>query len=91
MPKPLKLAITLFVLAALGYLIYSSLHTARYRYEVCVRYGGQSSCRVAEGRTPEAAQRAAHDNACAQLTSGVTGAVTCGQTAPWKVRQLPLE
>lgn len=90
MPKPLKLAVALFLLAALAYLLYSSFAAARYRYEVCVRYGGRNSCRIAEGRTPVQAQSAAHDNACAQLTSGVTGAVTCQQTPAWRVRQLPL-
>ncbi len=91
MPKVLKLAIALFVLAALAYLIFSSLAATHYRYEVCVRYAGHSSCRVAEGRTRAEAQRAAHDNACAQLTSGVTGAVTCGQTPAYRVRALPIQ
>lgn len=71
------------------YVAYTSLHTARFRVEVCVSYQGASACRVAEGRTRDEAQRAAHDNACSQITSGVTGTLGCQNTPATSVRWLP--
>jgi len=81
MPRPLRFAILVLVLAAFAYVVYTSLHTAKFRVEVCLTYHGQSACRTAEGRTREEAERAAHDNACAQVTSGVTGTLGCQNTA----------
>ncbi|MGH9483382.1 MAG: hypothetical protein ACRD1L_14940 [Terriglobales bacterium] len=80
MPKPLRLAIAALIAAAVAYVVYSSFHTARYRVQVCLSYHGESACRIAEGRTPAEAMRAAHDNACAQITSGVTGTLGCQNT-----------
>ncbi len=88
MPKPLRIMISLLVGVAIGYILYSSLHTTQYRVEVCVDYHGQNACRVAEGRTQDLATRAAHDNACAQVTSGVTGTIGCQDTPPTSIRLL---
>lgn len=80
MPKVLRIAIAALIVAAAAYIVYSSFHTARYRVQVCLSYQGASACRIAEGRTPSEALRAAHDNACAQITSGVTGTLGCQNT-----------
>lgn len=88
MPAPLRLALGLLVAVALGYIIYASLHTERYRVEVCVHYRGMSACRTAEGRTEADAQRGALDNACSQITFGVTGTIGCQDTPPTSVRLL---
>lgn len=88
MPKPLRFLLAGLVILVAVYVVYSSLHTARYRVEVCVSYHGLSACRVAEGRTQEEAQRAAHDNACSQITSGVTGTLGCQNTPASSVQWL---
>ncbi|MGH9518503.1 MAG: hypothetical protein ACRD2D_02600 [Terriglobales bacterium] len=88
MPKPLRLLLVALVVVVVLYVVYSSLHTARFRVEVCVSYHDLSACRVAEGRTQEEAQRAAHDNACSQITSGVTGTLGCQNTPASSVRWL---
>ena len=88
MPKLLRFALGLLVAAVVVYVVYTSLHTARYQVEVCVNYQGLSACRAAEGRTQALAQRAALDNACAQVTSGVTGTIGCQDTTPTSVRLL---
>ncbi len=62
------------------YVFWSSTHTARHSVTVCLSYHGLSACRTAEGRTRQEAERAAHDNACAQITSGVTGTLGCQNT-----------
>ncbi len=91
MPRMLRLMIGIFVLLALGYLVYSSLHTARYRYRVCVRFHGQTACRIAEGRTRTQAEQGALDDACAQIASGVTGTITCQQKPVLSMERLPLQ
>lgn len=88
MPTPLRITLGLLVAAALMYLFYASLHTARYRVEVCLTYQGRSACRTADGRTQAEALRAAHDNACSQITSGVTGTLGCQNTAATRVTWL---
>ncbi len=88
MPVPLRIAVILLVVAALGYIFFASFHTAVYHVEVCVRYNGGDACREAAGRTHAEALRGAHDNACAQLTSGVTGTIGCQNTPAYKVVDL---
>lgn len=88
MPRTLRFLLAALVAAVVLYVVYTSLHTARFRVEVCVAYHGASACRTAEGRTQDEAQRAAHDNACAQITSGVTGTIGCQDTPATSVRWL---
>jgi hypothetical protein len=84
------MAIGALVAAALVYLVYASFHSANFRVQVCVTYRGQSACRIAEGRTLALAARAAHDNACSQITSGVTGTVGCQDTPADSVTRLAI-
>lgn len=90
-PLAFRLAIALLIAAALVYIIYTSTHTANFRVKVCVSYQGASACRIAEGRTQQEAFRAAHDNACSQITSGVTGTLGCQNTAASQVVWNPPE
>lgn len=90
MPKTLRFALVLLVAAVVAYVLYASLHTARYRVEVCLIYHGLNACRTAEGRTQAEALRAAHDNACAQITSGVTGTLGCQNTPATRITYLYL-
>lgn len=80
MPKTVRIALICLVVAVVAYVLWSSMHTANYRVQVCVSYHGLSACRTAEGRTQDEAFRAAHDNACSQITSGVTGTLGCQNT-----------
>ncbi len=90
MPKTVRVAIGALLAAALFYLVYASLHTAKFRVQVCLTYQGATACRIAEGRTLALATRAAHDNACSQVTSGVTGTIGCQDTPATSVTQLPV-
>ena len=76
----------LFLLVVLGVLVYSTLHAGGVRCQVCVTYQGRSSCRTASARTRELALRAATENACAMISSGVTDSNQCVNTPPDSVR-----
>jgi hypothetical protein len=73
--KPVLLGVGLLLLV-IGLVVWSSMGLQEYR----------RVCRTASGATRESAQRQAQDNACALLTSGVTGSISCGQTKPDSVR-----
>ena len=47
---------------------------------------GTQSCRTASARTRELALRTATENACAQISSGVTDSNQCNNTPPDSVR-----
>ncbi len=87
MKKPVLVGILLSV-AVVALIVWSSLGLREHRVEVCMTFDGKSVCRVAQGSSREAARRQALDNACALLTSGVTGTIACAQTPPDSVRYL---
>ncbi len=88
MKKPAVWIAVLFCALVLGYLVYSSLTTARFRCEVCITFDGRHDCRVASAETRQQAVRAATDNACAQVASGVSESTRCAQIQPDSVRWL---
>jgi hypothetical protein len=78
----------LFVLGVVAFLIYSSMHLARYRVEVCVDFQGRNECRTASADTQDHALRSAQSNACALVASGVTDTMQCEQSRPSNVKWL---
>lgn len=78
----------IFVALVLAFLVYSSMHIAKYRVEVCVAFKGRNECRTASADTQEHALRSAQSNACALLVSGVTETMQCEQTSPASVKWL---
>jgi hypothetical protein len=78
----------LFVLGVVAFLIYSSMHLARYRVEVCVDFQGRNECRTASADTQDHALRSAQSNACALVASGVTDSMQCEQSRPISVKWL---
>ena len=87
MSKTVVLAVV-FVLAVLGFLIYSSLNIAKYRVEVCVAFHGMTSCRTASADTRDHAMRSAQSNACALIASGVTDTMQCEHSNPTSLKWL---
>lgn len=53
-----------------------------FECEACVHWNGREACRSATGADEPAAHQAAIAVACAQVASGVTGAVGCQQQPP---------
>ena len=82
MPRPVKLLLVLGVLAAVIYIVSSSMGTSKLSCEVCVELEGREACRTARGSTREEAIQTAHDNACAQITNGRTESILCGGIEP---------
>lgn len=79
----------LFLLLVIGAVVYSTMGVQAYRVEVCVDFEGRTACRTAAASTEEQALRAAKENACALVASGVTDTIQCGShTPPASVRWL---
>ncbi len=74
--------------AVLAFLLYSSMHIATARVEVCVEFGGRTSCRISSADTKEHALRTAQSNACALIASGVTDTMQCEHSNPVSVKWL---
>ena len=77
-----------FVIGVLALLVYSSMHIANYRVEVCVAFNGHSDCKTASADSQEHALRSAQSNACALMASGVTETMQCERTNPVSVKWL---
>lgn len=77
-----------FVLVVVAFLVYSSMHIAQYRVEVCIVFHGMNQCRTASADTQEHALRSAQSNACALLVSGVTDTMQCEHLDPVSVKWL---
>jgi hypothetical protein len=80
-----------FVVLVLVVLVYSSLHIAKYRVEVCVEFKGRNDCRTASADTQDHALRSAQSNACALLVSGVTEVMQCEHANPTSVKWLEMK
>jgi len=85
--KPILVGL-LLVAIVLGVLVYSTMNLAAHRVEVCLTFNGRAACRTASGSSKEFAQRAATQNACAELASGVTENLACDNTTPSKITWL---
>jgi len=77
-----------FVLGVVAVLIYSSMHVAQYRVEVCIAFQGRTECRTASADTQDHAFRSAQSNACALIVSGVTETMQCERANPTSVKWL---
>lgn len=77
-----------FLVVVLGFLVYSSMHVAQYRVEVCIAFRGANQCRTASADTQDHALRSAQSNACALLTSGVTETMQCERETPTSIKWL---
>jgi hypothetical protein len=69
-------------LLTLGYIVYSTLRPAKFSCEVCMEFQGRVACRTASGNTREEVTRTAMENACAQISSGMTDSIACSQSPP---------
>lgn len=82
------LIITLVVAAFIALIVYSTFHGPRYRVEVCMAYQGRSACKTVSAKSEDGAIRSAKENACADISSGVTDTIRCQNTNPQSVKWL---
>jgi hypothetical protein len=89
MSKRTGLLISLAFLAAFAILMYTSFQgMSTHRVEVCMEFQGRQACRTASASTKDQALRTATDNACAQISSGMTDSIGCSQSMPQSVKWL---
>ncbi len=88
MNKTLLVLAVGFVAAVLAVLVFTTMGTNRYRCEVCIAFHDRLACRTAGASTEAQALRAATENACAQIASGVTDSMACESTPPESVKWL---
>jgi hypothetical protein len=87
MNKRAGLLISLAFLVAFGLLMYTSFQgMSSHRVEVCMEFHGRAACRTASASSKDQALRAATDNACAQISSGMTDSIACTQSMPKSVQ-----
>lgn len=67
---------------------FSMTRGQRYRVEVCMSFGGRDNCRTVAARSESGAIRSGMQNACGDLTSGVTEVMKCEGSEPKSVRWL---
>ena len=65
--------------------IYRSFHVASYQCRVCMTFQGQQGCGTVEAQTEHEARSGAINNACAQISSGVTDSMACERGQPLAV------
>ncbi len=88
-PRPkFGLWIGIGIVLFIGLLAYSSFGNRKNRVEVCTEFNGRTNCRIAAGPTPQQAQRAATENACATIASGVGDSIACQNKTPISVKFL---
>ena len=81
--------ITILVILVLGMIVASSLRQGGVSCEVCITFKGRSQCRTASAVKEYDARRAAADNACALISSGMADGIACGNTVPDSVTCTP--
>lgn len=77
-----------FLVAFIALMAYSTFSDHRYRVEVCMAYQGRSSCRTVNAKSEAAALRSGVENACADISSGVTDTMRCQNENPQSVKWL---
>jgi len=91
MKKPAVWIVAAFAIA-FGLMMFTSFRgVTGHRVEACIEFEGRESCRTASASTRQQAERTAIDNACAQLTSGMTNSIACQNTPPKSLRVLTAE
>ena len=78
------IAAVVFLVPVIGIVVYSSLHVAEYECDVCITFDGQQVCRTVTGKTETEGIHTGTNNACANLTSGMTNSMRCERTQPDK-------
>jgi hypothetical protein len=83
----LRMAIGVLLLAGfLAAMFFATAQEATVTCEVCVEFGGRSTCGTASGIDRSTAVTGAHSTACAVLSGGVTQGLQCDRASPRSVR-----
>ena len=77
---------TVLVVGVLATLVYTSIGYHQYEVELCITFEGRRACGTAAGANREEAMRAAANQACSSIASGMTDSIACGRTQPDTLR-----
>lgn len=83
----ITMIVSVFMLFA-GITTSMMLKGRRNRVEVCMKFNGQTACKIGAGPTSEASLRTATEAACALIAFGVTDSQQCTSSQPLSVRWL---
>jgi hypothetical protein len=75
----------LFIVAFVAAMLFTTRGNARFRCQVCMTFDGRTICRSGAATSRDEAVRIAADNACTDLTSGMTPFVQCRSQPPSRV------
>lgn len=84
MSKNAKILITAGVVAAIGFILYSTMGLNKVQCDVCIEFRGRTACAPAQGLTPEEALASAKRVACTDIASGRDETIACTETTPPK-------
>ena len=80
--KKIGIAAAIIVLLTAGVVVLAMMQQADVSCEVCITFHGRRACRTALGPDRESALRTAIDNACGQISGGMTDSISCSNTRP---------
>ena len=82
MNRNIGILVAVIVVAFIALVAYSTMAGARYRVKLCITYKGRTECRTVSAHSEEGAIKSATNNACADISSGVTESLGCEHTTP---------
>lgn len=88
MNKKVGVIVALLMVGFVALVLYSTMAGVRRRVRVCMAYNGRTACKTVAARSEESAIRSAVNNACADITSGVTEVMGCEGSKPESVTWL---
>ncbi|MFL6463207.1 MAG: hypothetical protein ACJ73N_02200 [Bryobacteraceae bacterium] len=70
------------MVAFIALVLFTTLAGPRFRVQVCMSFEGRDACKIVNAHSEEGAIRSAIQNACADISSGVTNTVKCEKSEP---------
>ena len=77
-----KYLILLIVAGFAVLLMWNTMTSQQVECEVCVEFNGRRNCATASAANEAQAAQSAQSTACGTISSGMAGAVMCGDAAP---------
>jgi hypothetical protein len=86
--KKVGAVVALLVFGFIVLILYSTIAGTRHRVQVCMAFKGRTVCKTVSAKSEESAVRSAVNNACADITSGVTEVMACEGSKPESITWL---
>jgi hypothetical protein len=86
--KQVGVLVAVLVFGFIVLILYSTIAGTRHRVRVCMAFNGRTACKTVAAKSEDGAVRSAVNNACADITSGVTEVMACEGSKPESVTWL---